>query len=73
MMNDKMIELPDHGRLIVVTDLHGNFDDYNYYLNLWDESDPDFHIVFCGEMMQSPNQGNIPISTLFWETTNGPT
>lgn len=51
MMNDKMIELPDHGRLIVVTDLHGNFDDYNYYLNLWDESDPDFHIVFCGDLI----------------------
>ena len=50
-MNDKLIELPNHGRLIVVTDLHGNLDDYNYYLNLWDESDPDFHIVFCGDMI----------------------
>lgn len=51
MMNDRLIELPDCGRLIVVTDLHGNFDDYNYYLNLWDESDPDFHIVFCGDLI----------------------
>lgn len=51
MMNDKLIELPDHGRLIVVTDLHGNFEDYNYYLNLWDESDPDCHIVFCGDLI----------------------
>lgn len=50
-MNDRLIELPDHGRLIVVTDLHGNLDDYNRYLNLWDESDPDFHIVFTGDLI----------------------
>ncbi|MBQ7928069.1 MAG: metallophosphoesterase [Methanobrevibacter sp.] len=51
MTNDKLIELPGHGRLIVVTDLHGNFDDYNHYLNLWDESDEDFHIIFTGDMI----------------------
>lgn len=50
-MSDRLIELPDHGRLLVVTDLHGNFDDYSYYLNLWDETDPDFHIVFCGDLI----------------------
>lgn len=51
MMRNKLIELPNHGRLIVVTDLHGNLDDYNHYLNLWDESDPDFHLVFTGDMI----------------------
>ena len=50
-MCDRLIELPDHGRLIVVTDLHGDFDDYSHYLNLWDETDPDFHIVFCGDLI----------------------
>lgn len=50
-MRDKLIELPDHGRLIVVTDLHGDFDDYNHYLSLWDETDPDFHIVFTGDLI----------------------
>lgn len=50
-MCDRLIELPNHGRLIVVTDLHGNFDDYSHYLNLWDETDPDFHIVFCGDLI----------------------
>lgn len=56
MINDKLIELPDHGRLIVVTDLHGNFEDYNHYLSLWDENDPDFHIVFTGDLIH----GNDP-------------
>lgn len=50
-MYGKLVELPDHGRLIVVTDLHGNLDDYNHYLNLWDESDSDFHIVFTGDLI----------------------
>jgi serine/threonine-protein phosphatase PP1 catalytic subunit len=53
MTNDKLIELPDYGRLIVVTDLHGNLDDYEAYLNLWDESDPDFHIVFTGDLIHA--------------------
>lgn len=51
MFNDRLIELPGHGRLIVVTDLHGNLEDYEAYLNLWDESDPDFHIVFTGDLI----------------------
>lgn len=63
MINDKLIQLPDHGRLIVVTDLHGNLDDYNYYLNLWDEDDSDFHIVFAGDLIHAvdDNDGSIEI------------
>ena len=51
MNRDKLIELPDYGRLIVVTDLHGNLDDYNTYLDLWDENNSDFHIVFTGDLI----------------------
>jgi serine/threonine-protein phosphatase PP1 catalytic subunit len=50
-MNDKLIELPDYGRLIVVTDLHGNLDDYEAYLDLWDENDSDCHIIFTGDLI----------------------
>lgn len=55
-MNDKLIQLPDYGRLIVVTDLHGNLDDYNHYLSLWDETDCDFHIVFCGDLIHGVDE-----------------
>lgn len=55
---DKLIELPDYGRLIVVTDLHGNLADYEAYLNLWDENDPDFHIVFTGDLIHGINMDN---------------
>lgn len=56
MSNDKLIELPDYGRLIVVTDLHGNLNDYNTYLNLWDENDLDFHIVFTGDLIHGTDE-----------------
>ena len=56
MIDDRLIELPDYGRLIVVTDLHGNFDDYEYYLSLWDETDPDFHIIFAGDLIHATDE-----------------
>ena len=51
--SDKLIELPNRGRLIAVSDLHGNLKDYNAYLDLWDENDPDFHIVFMGDLIHA--------------------
>ncbi len=51
--NDKFIELPDYGRLIVVSDLHGNLKDYESYLKLWDENDSNFHILFTGDLIHS--------------------
>lgn len=63
MFNDKLIELPDYGRLIVVSDIHGNLEDYNRYVNLWDENDPDFHIVFLGDLIHATgdDDGSIEI------------
>jgi serine/threonine-protein phosphatase PP1 catalytic subunit len=53
MLNNRLIQLPDHGRLIVVTDLHGDFNDYRNYLKLWDRDDEDCHIVFTGDLIHS--------------------
>ncbi|MBR5503134.1 MAG: metallophosphoesterase [Methanobrevibacter sp.] len=53
-MNDKLIKLPKQGRLMVVSDLHGNLKDYESYINLWDMEDSDFHIVFLGDLIHSP-------------------
>ena len=53
MVNNRLIELPDYGRLLVITDLHGNFKDYKRYLRLWDKDDPDFHIVFAGDLIHA--------------------
>ena len=53
-MNEKLIKLPKQGRLLLVSDLHGNYDDYEAYINLWNSEDPDFHIAFLGDLIHSP-------------------
>ena len=53
-MNDKLLELPKRGRLLIASDLHGNYDDYEAYINLWDGEDPDFHMLFLGDLIHSP-------------------
>lgn len=52
-MNNKEIKLPRKGRLIVVTDLHGNYDDYEKYLKIWKRENRNSHIVFAGDLIHS--------------------
>ena len=47
----KVIELPKKGRLIVVTDIHGNKDDFDKYIDIWDRDDPNCHILFTGDLI----------------------
>lgn len=35
--NGKLVELPKKGKAIVVTDIHGNLDDYDSYIDIWEE------------------------------------
>ena len=58
MYDDKLVQLPRNGRLIVVTDLHGNYYDYTSYLELWDCNDKDCHIVFAGDLIHSSSYLN---------------
>ena len=50
---NKEITLPQKGRLLVVTDLHGDYDSYEKYLELWDKNDENSHIVLVGDMIHS--------------------
>ena len=50
-MNNKEIILPKKGRLMVVTDIHGNYDNYQKYLKLWNKKDKNSHIVFVGDLI----------------------
>lgn len=63
MSNEKFIQLPAEGRLLVVTDLHGDLQDYEKYLKLWDCNDPNFHLVFVGDFIHSiyEDDGSIEI------------
>lgn len=50
----RLIDLPKQGRLIVVTDIHGDWDDwYTYTRKIWDKEDKDCHILFTGDFIHN--------------------
>ncbi len=51
--NTRLIQLPDKGRVLIFTDVHGNIEDYNKYLDKWDSNDSDCHIVIAGDFIHS--------------------
>lgn len=50
-MNYTIIPRQDK-KLYVITDIHGNLKDFQYYLNLW-LKDPSNHIVFTGDLIHA--------------------
>lgn len=54
---NKVIELPKKGRLIVVTDIHGNKDDFDKYIDIWDDKNPFCHILFLGDLIHEVEYG----------------
>lgn len=53
----KITKLPKKGRLIVVTDIHGNKEDYDKYINIWDAENPFCHILFLGDLIHEVEYG----------------
>lgn len=64
MFNEKILYLASCGRLIIVTDLHGNYEDYNKYVDLWDSKDKDCHIVFVGDLIHATNEEDKSVEIL---------
>lgn len=50
---NRLIKLSRKGRLLVFTDVHGNYDDYQKYIEKWDSDDPDCHIVIAGDFIHN--------------------
>ena len=51
-MSSKTIRFNRKGRLIVVTDIHGNKDDFDTYVDdIWNRDDPNCHILFTGDLI----------------------
>lgn len=53
----KTITLHRKGSLIVVTDIHGNKEDFDKYIEIWDKKNSDCHILFTGDLIHS-HDGN---------------
>lgn len=61
---DRLIKLPKKGRLLVFTDVHGNYDDYQKYLEKWDEEDSDCHIVIAGDFIHNTSMNDYSVEIL---------
>ena len=54
--NGKLIELPKEGKAVVVTDLHGNLNDYNRYIGIWEkyrDNDNNTHFILTGDFIHA--------------------
>jgi len=50
----KLVELPKKGKLLVVTDIHGNLKDYKKFMDIWDKfSQGDNHLVLTGDFIHA--------------------
>lgn len=57
--NGKLVELPNQGKAIVVTDLHGNLEDYKKYMDIWSRCDREKdHFVITGDFIHATGRKN---------------
>lgn len=51
---EKLIELPLKGKALIITDLHGNLEDYNRYMEIWKTfNDRNNHLILTGDFIHS--------------------
>ena len=52
--NGKLVELPKEGKAIVVTDIHGNLNDYERYMRIWEKcKDENTHFILTGDFIHA--------------------
>lgn len=52
--NGKLVKLPKNGKAIVVTDLHGNLDDYKRYIAVWKKcGEEKTHFILTGDFIHA--------------------
>lgn len=60
-MNDlkSLIELPKKGKALIVTDIHGNLDDFEKYMKIWESFESrDNHLILTGDFIHGVNSWN---------------
>lgn len=52
--NGKLVELPKKGFALIVTDLHGNLEDFNKFMGIWEKfDDKNNHFILAGDFIHS--------------------
>ena len=61
---EKLIELPQKGKALIITDLHGNLEDYERYMDIWKKfKNKNNHLILTGDFIHScyVNDGSLEI------------
>ena len=61
---EKLVELPQKGKVLIITDLHGNLEDYERYIDIWKKfKDKNNHLILTGDFIHScyVNDGSLEI------------
>lgn len=52
--NGKLLELPKKGKALIITDIHGNLDDYNRYMSIWEKFGGHHnHLIITGDFIHA--------------------
>lgn len=55
----KLIELPRKGRALIITDIHGNIEDFGKFMTMWDRfKDDDNHLILTGDFIHAMGMDN---------------
>lgn len=55
----KLEELPSEGKALIITDIHGNLDDFNHFMQIWENfKNSDNHLVLTGDFIHAMGREN---------------
>lgn len=74
--NGKLVELPNKGKTLVITDIHGNITDFKKFMQIWDEfaANNDNHLILTGDFIHALGLENdrsveiLEFVKFLWET-----
>ena len=64
MNKNNLVELPNKGKLLIITDLHGNLKDYKTYLSIMGNMNGIDHILFTGDFIHGMDEENYDSITI---------
>lgn len=57
--DSSLIELPKKGKAMIITDIHGNFADFNSFMDIWNDfQSENNHLIITGDFIQSTSLKN---------------
>lgn len=63
--NGSLVELPKKGKALIITDLHGNLEDYDSFMQIWDDfKDNSNQLIITGDFIQNRGEKDQTVEIL---------